>query len=170
MKLIKRRFKFDAGHRVVDHESKCKNLHGHEYRGEVRFVYKEEHEIGFVIDFGDIKTIVLGCFDEFFDHGMILNGADPLKKVLAEDGKIWVMSYYQDDVFKNPTAENIVKEMLMMCDILFEDRDDISIHSIELYETINCSVDVSIDDITIEEMSGFEYLKGGLIRSWRNNL
>ena len=27
--------KFDAGHRVVNHESQCRTLHGHEYRAEI---------------------------------------------------------------------------------------------------------------------------------------
>ncbi|RDS98986.1 6-carboxytetrahydropterin synthase QueD, partial [Burkholderia contaminans] len=33
--LITRKLEFDAGHRIPDHRSQCRNLHGHRYVLEV---------------------------------------------------------------------------------------------------------------------------------------
>ena len=59
--------------------------------------------------------------------------------------------------FCNPTAENIVKEMLLGLKILFKDVEGLDVHSIELYETPNCSVDVWVNEIEFEEEINFNY-------------
>ena len=160
MKLIKRKFEFDAGHRVINHESKCKNYHGHRYYGETRFAYKDEKEIGFTIDFGEIKIVANAYFDFAFDHGMILNPKDKEFRLLCEREKsaMYIMSLNGYDEFCNPTAENIVKEMLLALNILFRDIEGVDVHSIELFETPNCSVDVNISDVTLEEEANFNYV------------
>jgi 6-pyruvoyltetrahydropterin/6-carboxytetrahydropterin synthase len=170
MKIISRVFGFDAGHRVIDHPGKCKDFHGHRYYGETHIAFKDEQEIGYAIDFGDIKKLVNGAFDYFFDHGMILNPADRAKTYLAEEGKVYTLSYYGDDVFRNPTAENIATEMLCMMEILLEDMDGLTPASIVLYETPNCSVTYGIDDLTLTDINGFEYHKGSEVREWRDNI
>ena len=44
------------GHRVVGHEGKCKNLHGHNYRFTFYCESEELDSIGRVIDFSCIKN------------------------------------------------------------------------------------------------------------------
>jgi 6-pyruvoyltetrahydropterin/6-carboxytetrahydropterin synthase len=57
-KIIER----DMGHRVLNHKSKCSNLHGHRYKayitmeGEIIQAKGDTNE-GMVIDFSDIKAI-----------------------------------------------------------------------------------------------------------------
>lgn len=170
MKLLRRKFEFDAGHRVLNHPGKCKDLHGHRYYGEIAIGFEETQDIGYAIDFGDVKKIALSCFDHFFDHGMILNPTDSLKIILDAEGKVYIMSYYEDEMFRNPTAENIATEMLCMLDVLFEDDEFLHPHSIKLYETPNCSVEVCIKDLSIEEVSGFDYQKGGEVREFKKNI
>ena len=46
-----RRFTFCAGHRLVGHEGKCRNLHGHNYTLEVYLTGQEQDEIGRILDF-----------------------------------------------------------------------------------------------------------------------
>ncbi|MDR1848594.1 MAG: 6-carboxytetrahydropterin synthase, partial [Zoogloeaceae bacterium] len=59
---ITRRLEFDAGHRIPDHQSQCRNLHGHRYaleitlEGEVN-AKPGETDSGMVMDFADIKAI-----------------------------------------------------------------------------------------------------------------
>ena len=167
MRTLVRKFGFDAGHRVINHPGKCQHFHGHRYYGEIGLFYKEVAEIGYAIDFGDVKKLALGAFDEFFDHGMILNPADPWKKELALDGqKIYTLSYYEDNVFRNPTAENIAAEMLCMLDVIFENHEGLSPAYIKLWETPNCSVVMSWDDMELSEINGFEYHKADLVRSF----
>ena len=48
---IMRRFTFCAGHRLVGHEGKCQNLHGHNYTLEVYVTGREQDEVGRILDF-----------------------------------------------------------------------------------------------------------------------
>jgi len=167
MKIVKRVFGFDAGHRVINHPGKCQHFHGHRYYGEIGIAYKEVGDLGYAIDFGDIKKLALATFDEFFDHGMILNPSDPYAKILADGGeKVYTMSYYGDQNFRNPTAENIAVEMLCMLGIVFENHTGLSPAYIDLYETPNCSVIIGMDDVSLQDISGFDYHKADLVRSF----
>ena len=53
--FVTRKGKFDAGHRVMNERFKCFNLHGHEYHYELTFSYLMSEEIGYAIDFKEIK-------------------------------------------------------------------------------------------------------------------
>ena len=67
-----RRFQFCAGHRVHRHESKCRNLHGHNYVLFVTVTAPELDSLGRVIDFSIIKGLVGDWIDSKWDHGFIL--------------------------------------------------------------------------------------------------
>jgi len=68
-------FQFDAAHRLMHHKGKCKNLHGHTYRGEIEFVGKINPETEMVQDFNDMKALVTAQIQPF-DHAVILNNTD----------------------------------------------------------------------------------------------
>ena len=58
---ITTRMEFDAGHRIPNHKSSCKNLHGHRYAIEVTISgeiveQKNESNFGMVMDFKDAKA------------------------------------------------------------------------------------------------------------------
>ena len=56
---ITRKIEFDAAHRVMEHEHKCKNMHGHRYVLEVEVEMKNKlDDLGRVIDFGLLKDII----------------------------------------------------------------------------------------------------------------
>ena len=62
-----RRIKFDAGHRVHLHESKCRNAHGHQY---IVFIYATAEnldKLGRVIDFSVLKEKFHGWIDDNWD-------------------------------------------------------------------------------------------------------
>ena len=112
-----RKIKFDAGHRVVNHESKCRTLHGHEYWAHI---YAKSNtgldSLGRVIDFSVIKDRIGGWIDDHFDHNMI----------------IW-------------KAENIAEYLIKhICPSMLEGTG-IKVPRIRLYETTNCYVEVEID-------------------------
>ena len=65
---IMRRFTFCAGHRLVGHEGKCRNLHGHNYVLEVFVTGREQDSIGRILDFKMLKERVNGWLDENWDH------------------------------------------------------------------------------------------------------
>ena len=71
-----RRIEFDAAHRVMNHESKCKMLHGHRYVVEASFTANELDKLGRIIDFGAIKDVLGKWIDDNLDHNVILNKKD----------------------------------------------------------------------------------------------
>jgi 6-pyruvoyltetrahydropterin/6-carboxytetrahydropterin synthase len=136
-----RRLEFDAAHRVMLHESKCKYLHGHRYVIEATFTASELDNVGRVIDFGSIKQILGTWIDTHWDHTAILNEKDKkLGEVIVGETKqeIYYLPY-------NPTAENIGRYLLEnVCPDLFKESDIRCVH-IRVHETPNCYAD-SIHD------------------------
>lgn len=68
----------DCGHRVPFHKSKCRNPHGHRYKVEVQVDAHSLIDIegasdeGMVLDFGDLKTIMMQKVHDVLDHGFIV--------------------------------------------------------------------------------------------------
>jgi 6-pyruvoyltetrahydropterin/6-carboxytetrahydropterin synthase len=133
-----RKIEFDAAHRVMEHESKCKNLHGHRYVIEASFVAdniaSNTDDIGRVIDFGCVKQLLGGWVDDNWDHNTILHEKDQLL-----GGKIAEIT--KQKIFylpKNPTAENMAEYLLhKICPTIFASHNVVCI-KIRLYETPNC--------------------------------
>lgn len=135
MNIITRRLEFDAGHRVLGHEGKCKHLHGHRYRVEVSVSAPDGLDnLGRVIDFGIIKTRLGGWIDEHLDHNMLLHEADPLVPLGASMvGRApFIMPR------GNPTAENIAE---LLCNIAVSLMPELKVHRLRVYETPNCWAD-----------------------------
>ncbi len=133
-----RKIEFDAAHRVMLHESKCKNLHGHRYVVEVTAQAPELDSLGRVVDFGVLKEKLGGWIDEKWDHQTILFAEDkPLgEAIAAQTGQ---PIFYLPS---NPTAENMANYLLKeICPTLFE--GPLKIVTITLRETPNCWVEVS---------------------------
>jgi len=131
--------KFDAGHRVVNHESKCRTLHGHEYKAEI-FAEGELDDLGRVIDFSVIKNIIGKWIDENWDHNMIIWSQDPnLEHILKCEGlkKPFVFPM-------NPTAENLAQYLISISNDLLNGTG-VSVKKIKLWETSNCYVEAKID-------------------------
>jgi 6-pyruvoyltetrahydropterin/6-carboxytetrahydropterin synthase len=70
---------FDASHRLLHYEGKCRNLHGHRWRVEVWLTGEPDNRTGILVDFNVIKEVV-----ERFDHQVILNRNDPMVACLEQ--------------------------------------------------------------------------------------
>ncbi len=69
------------GHRVPEHGSKCRNLHGHRYtiQATCRGLLGDAGEqSGMVVDFGFLKALMMEKIDARFDHRLCLFEGDPL--------------------------------------------------------------------------------------------
>src|SRR5262245_33453245 len=66
-----RRLQFSAGHRVFQHESKCANIHGHNYVVLLHAEADRLDKIGRVIDFSVLKAKFGTWIEDWWDHGMI---------------------------------------------------------------------------------------------------
>lgn len=136
-----RKIHFCSGHRVLNHESKCANAHGHNY---VAWIYAEAPEldtIGRVIDFSVLKERVGGWIDTFWDHTFLINAEDSellgVSNVLKKNKPVFVCPF-------NPTAENMASYLLReICPVVLRDTG-VRVVKVELYETENCKVEVSL--------------------------
>lgn len=139
--LCTRDFHFDAGHRVLGHESKCAHLHGHRYKADVTVRAPQLDALGRVMDFGAVKKIIGTFIDEEWDHNMLLNQDDPLLGLSAgfetpSTIDLIGRTPYVMSQSRNPTAENIAIELYECAQPLLP--PEIKIVSIVIHETPNC--------------------------------
>lgn len=141
---------WDMGHRVPNHKSKCRNMHGHRYKAEVTIIgdlcdVDGSSSEGMVVDFGDIKQIMMEDIHDPFDHGFMYYTGDPLLVAIVDQIKASGMTQKLIPVDFIPTAENLAK--FIWCRL--EDRLDhddclelgLHVHKVRLYETPNSWAD-----------------------------
>jgi len=128
---ITRKLEFDAGHRLMGHESKCRNTHGHRYVCEVTATAPGLDGVGRVIDFSVLKAELGGWLDEHWDHGFIFQAGDPIEPFLRENNQ----RCYQ--VPWPPTAEHMASFLLKWFGEMMA-HHNITITAVRLWETPNC--------------------------------
>lgn len=135
---ISKQIEWDMGHRVPNHRSKCRNLHGHRYRAEICLEGKlinieGASEQGMIKDFSKIKEIALKHIHDVLDHGFMVWEKD---KLLVEffsknpDLKYKIVSFI-------PTAENIAAWIFIELDKYFKDKYNtgLRLRYIKVWET-----------------------------------
>lgn len=81
---------FEAAHRLPNHKGKCHHIHGHSYCLEITIGNKNDHvnADGMIMDFGDLKQIIMKMVDDYFDHHLI-NDWFPANPT-AENMVLWI--------------------------------------------------------------------------------
>lgn len=130
-----RKLTFDAAHRVMLHESKCRHLHGHTYVAEITAHACQLDSLGRVVDFSVIKELVGGWVDEHWDHGTIINNKDSALREYLERN---AMKHFLLE--GNPTAENMAAVLLDYANRLLSDTG-VAVTHVRLHETPNCWAD-----------------------------
>ncbi|HEX5141918.1 MAG TPA: 6-carboxytetrahydropterin synthase [Dehalococcoidia bacterium] len=98
---VTKTIEFSYGHRLLNHNGKCRYLHGHNGMLEVDIDAEKLDAMGMVVDFSDVNAVVKKWVDENLDHRMLLCNEDPMLPVMKQANEpVYVME-------KNPTAENI---------------------------------------------------------------
>ena len=144
-----RRFQFCAGHRVHLHESKCNNMHGHNYVLYVHAESDELDELGRVIDFGVLKEKILPWIDQNWDHAFIRYIEDT--EILEAITKVEGQRYYNLET--NPTAENMALHLIQTVLPHLLLGTGIHIGKVVLWETENCQVIVTRDNPNLKYSS-----------------
>ena len=143
MQSASRKIHFCYGHRVMNHESKCATLHGHNGVVWIHVTPVADLDaLGRVIDFSVIKTVIGDWIDKNWDHTMIVF-KDDLKTIeLLKEAPSYKEIFVLD---KNPTAENLAHFLLWeVCPQLLKGRGIIA-HKIVFWETENCCVEQTLD-------------------------
>lgn len=95
MTEIFREFTFEAAHRLpnVPEGHKCSRLHGHSFKVVVSVAGPVDPDLGWVMDFGDVKTAFKPLEDQL-DH-RYLNEVDGLENPTSENLARWIWDRLQ---------------------------------------------------------------------------
>jgi 6-pyruvoyltetrahydropterin/6-carboxytetrahydropterin synthase len=129
-------FHFEMAHALYGYDGPCRNIHGHSYQlevtvGGVPLDDASNPKYGMVMDFTDLKEIVMNQVVNRLDHALILNGNSPHKDIpeLDENFENVVFVDYQ------PTCENMLYDFAVKIQKLLP--DNIKLVSMKLKETPN---------------------------------
>src|SRR5512135_1085971 len=75
---VTREFSFEMSHVLKDYDGPCRNVHGHSYRLFVTITGIPENitgnpKNGMVMDFGELRDIVLKNIVNVFDHSVVVS-------------------------------------------------------------------------------------------------
>jgi 6-pyruvoyltetrahydropterin/6-carboxytetrahydropterin synthase len=141
---ITTRLEFDAGHRIPDHKSQCRNLHGHRYALEITLSgdiinQNKMSENGMVMDFSDVKAIARDSVVNVWDHAFLVFKED--KAVLDF---LNTLPNHKTVIFPSvPTAENMASEAFRILKNQYKDTygNHLKLERVRLYETPNSWAD-----------------------------
>ena len=101
----------DTGHRVPNHKSKCRHMHGHRYRWEAELegdvvTLGGVSEEGMLMDFSDVSAILNEYIHDVVDHAFIVYERDKEALValshMGDEHRTLIVPFI-------PTAENLAK-------------------------------------------------------------
>lgn len=146
---ITRRLEFDAGHRIPDHRSQCRHMHGHRYVLEVTLsgdIIREDGSPanGMVMDFSEVKAIARANVVDVWDHAFLVWCADT--QVLAFLHSLPGHKTVVLDAV--PTAENLAHIAFTLLDAAYRDSygNHLRLERVRLFETPNCWADALRDE------------------------
>jgi 6-pyruvoyltetrahydropterin/6-carboxytetrahydropterin synthase len=143
---ITRRLEFDAGHRLPNHQSQCRNIHGHRYAIEITLSSDVIHEEGapddgMVMDFSDVKRIAEEKLVDAWDHAfLVYRGDTVMVNFLAS-----VPGHKTVVLDEVPTAENLARIAFDILAHAYHDRfgHELRLTRVRLFETPNCWADAT---------------------------
>ena len=129
---------WDMGHRVLNHRSVCKGLHGHRYKAEIcvegdLIEEKGASEEGMVIDFADIKKVAQKFIQEELDHAFMVWDRDHELLEFFKSSQV----HKPVIVPFTPTAENVAAYIFNELKDKFTDvfQTGLKLQSVKLWET-----------------------------------
>jgi 6-pyruvoyltetrahydropterin/6-carboxytetrahydropterin synthase len=137
---ITTRMEFDSGHRIPNHKSSCKNLHGHRYAIEVTLKgdiidRENDSDYGMVMDFKEAKELIRQTIVDPWDHAFIVFERD-----LEVINFLKSLNDHKTVVLKKvPTAENMALIALKILKDNFKKKygNQIIPIKVRLFETPN---------------------------------
>jgi 6-pyruvoyltetrahydropterin/6-carboxytetrahydropterin synthase len=142
---VTREFTFEMAHVLWNYDGPCRNVHGHSYRLFVTIAGTPvkaagNPKNGMVIDFTDLKNIVLREIVSIFDHSVVVSSEyDEVKREMMKQtfGNTVVVDY-------QPTCENLVADFAAR--IGKHLPAGTRLHNLKLYETAKSYAEWFADD------------------------
>ena len=146
MLTITRRLEFDAGHRIPDHRSQCRHLHGHRYVLEITLTgavqnTPGESSNGMILDFADVKSIAQREIVTAWDHAFLAYRHDH-----AVVAFLTSLPEHKTVLFDCiPTAENLAQCAFDQLAAAYRDAygTQLYLSKLRLYETPNCWAEIT---------------------------
>jgi 6-pyruvoyltetrahydropterin/6-carboxytetrahydropterin synthase len=131
---VTREFSFEMAHVLRNYDGPCRNVHGHSYRLFVTLTGTPVNDSknpknGMVIDFTELKNIVLKKIVSLFDHSVVVSrdfDKEKMEMMTKTFGNTVVVDY-------QPTCENLVMDFAQR--LKDEMPEGVHLHSLKLYET-----------------------------------
>lgn len=172
--LITKEIEIDMAHRVPNHKSKCRNLHWHRYKIEVWvdgkvITRRWQSDEWMVIDFWDLKEIIMDVLDKRFDHWAVFYKKDEIVTFIE-----WFLEFENQDPDKIhlvdfiPTVENLCKYWYGLLEYELN-RRSISIHHVKVYETPTSTAIYTVKNKEEEELISIKDIPKGLF-PWEASL
>ena len=146
MLTITRKLEFDAGHRIPDHKSQCRNLHGHRYTLELTLVgnvieQEGNSDNGMIMDFSDVKSLAKQHLVDVWDHAFLVYSGD----AAVRDFLASLPGHKTVIIDRIPTVENLAQTAFDILKAVFIDRygTGLRLHKLVLHETPNCWAAIS---------------------------
>ncbi|MES1982703.1 MAG: 6-carboxytetrahydropterin synthase QueD [Pseudomonadota bacterium] len=137
---ITRRLEFDAGHRIPNHASQCRHLHGHRYAIEITLsgdIITAEglSEQGMVMDYSEVKRIAKEQLVDEWDHAFLVYRND-----IAVLDFLNTLPGHKTVVLEvPPTAENLAMIAFRLLADAYRDTygNHLQLERVRIYETPN---------------------------------
>ncbi|OFY58322.1 MAG: 6-carboxytetrahydropterin synthase QueD [Bacteroidetes bacterium RBG_19FT_COMBO_42_10] len=131
---VTREFSFEMAHALKNYDGPCRNVHGHSYRLFVTLTGTpvrddQNPKNGMVIDFTELKNIVLRKIVSLFDHSVVVSSdfdGDKMEMMKKAFGNTVIVNY-------QPTCENLVADFAQR--LKDEMPEGVKLHSLRLFET-----------------------------------
>lgn len=156
MQSVTRYHDISCGHRVVGHESKCRHLHGHNYRVHFTCTAEKLDSVGRVIDFSVIKEKLCMWIEDHWDHKFLAwvndnplqdfyhhtkigsgTEVDPETYNVLDDSLVWTPF--------NPTAENMAEYLVKYVGPAQLKGTGVTLTKVVIEETAKCSATYELE-------------------------
>lgn len=108
MFTLTKKIKFEAAHKLPNHDGKCRRLHGHSWECEIIVEGQDLIGIGsksgMLIDYSDISNIAKPLIENYLDHHY-LNETLQLENPTSESVARWIYDYLKP---KLPILKSII--------------------------------------------------------------
>lgn len=131
---VTKEFPFEMAHVLWNYDGPCRNVHGHSYRlfvtlSGVPLDEQDNPKNGMVIDFTDLKSIVIREIVHVFDHSVVISrnfDKEKTRMFTKMFGNTVLVDY-------QPTCENLISDFAKR--LITHFPAEMKLHSLKLYET-----------------------------------
>ena len=134
---ISKEFDWEMAHRLLDHESGCRNMHGHSYRLLVE-IEGEPDESGMILDFDHVGKILRPLIAEL-DHSFLCDERDTILIAFLREQKM-----KHKVVPFHTTVENLCRHFAAPLQTALQPLANVRGFSLRIHETARNSATLEV--------------------------